>query len=409
MSVGRACGFSDTGVHGRGFSDTAGQQFDKSFEIPFHLPYHDGGGEQPSCEQGSCGQNKQLFRLGERMVRTGEQMVEEGQRLIQQGDYEEGSQLVNEGATLEQQGAALEAQAEGGMGGPPMPVGLNPGGPIDPFNPVGPTMPVGLNPGGPLDPFNPVGPTMPVGLNPGGPADPFNPICPTMPVGLNPGGPIMPVGFPGGFGGGYGCGQLSVNGNTVNTGNYTITASTANSGTLTVTDNCSGQTETFQVWGDPHITTGSGGVANFQHAPATFDLPDGTRITVDPTNNPGVNTINNVTITKGNDAVTMTGFKNGTIQTQQLRGEGYYLDATTPQGTVLTAENGNINDLMLPNGTVIGDGKNVGNIDQYANTDNAQLISQMNQSLAQLEQALGQFERRSSMSAAFAGIGSESC
>jgi hypothetical protein len=400
MSVGIARGFSDTGVHSRGFSETGGQQFSNSFEIAFRLPHHGGGGEGggPSCEQGSCGHNSELYRLGKRMVQTGEQMVQEGQRLIQQGDYEEGTQLVNEGATLEQQGAALEAQAEGGMGGPPMPVGLNPGGPMDPI------MPVGVNPGGPMSPIMPVGGQ-----------GPCSPMGPMMPVGLSNGGPYgtqFPMGM-NGFGGGSGqncgCGQLSVNGNTVNTGNYTITASTANSGTLTVTDNCSGQTETFQVWGDPHIKTGSGGVADFQHAPATFDLPDGTRITVDPTNNPGVNTINNVTITKGNDAVTMTGFTSGKIQTQQLRGEGYYLDATTPEGTVLTAENGNINDLMLPNGTVIGDGKNVGNIDQYANSNNSQLVSQIQQSLAQIEQAIGQIEQGASMSAAFGGFGSKFC
>jgi hypothetical protein len=408
MSVGRAAGdhcFSDTGVHGRGFRDSAGQQFGNSFEIAFRLPHHGGDGGlcgEPSSEQGSCGQNSRLYRLGERMVRTGEQMVQEGQRLIEQGDTQEGTQLVNEGATLEQQGASLEAQAEGGMGGPPMPVGLNPGGPMDPTMPW---TPGGLNPGGPMDPTMP---WTPVGLNPGGPMMPPGGQDPCFP--MNP-GPMMPVGFPnGGYGTQFpGCGQLSVNGNTVNTGNYTITASTDNSGTLTVTDNCSGQTETFQVWGDPHIKTGSGGVADFQHAPATFDLPDGTRITVDPTNNPGVNTINNVTITKGNDAVTMTGFTTGKIQTQQLYGEGYYLDATTPEGTVLTAENGNINDLMLPNGTVIGNGKNVGNIDQYANSNNSQLVSQIQHSLAQIEQAIGQIEQGTSISAAFGGFGSKFC
>jgi hypothetical protein len=173
------------------------------------------------------------------------------------------------------------------------------------------------------------------------------------------------------------CGQLTVNGNTVNTGRYTIAASTDASGTLTVTDNETG--ESFKVWGDPHITTDKGDTTDFQHAPATFQLPDDTEITVNPTNNSGVNYINDVTITKGNDAVTMTGFQ-GNLQTQAHPGEGYFLDATTPHGTTLRAENGNIDQLELPNGTQIS-GNDVSNIDGYAN--NAGSPQQLQQQIAQ--------------------------
>jgi hypothetical protein len=189
---------------------------------------------------------------------------------------------------------------------------------------------------------------------------------------------------------------LTVNGNTVNTGRYTITASTGDGGTLTVTDNTTG--ESFKVSGDPHITTDKGDTTSFQHAPATFMLPDGTQITVDPTHNSGVNYINNVTITKGNDAVEMTGFHTGNLQTQALPGEGYYLDATTPEGTVLTAENGNIDQLELPNGTLIS-GNNVKNIDSYANEggswgqSNGQFY-QLEQQIVELEQEVVQLEEQ---------------
>ena len=124
--------------------------------------------------------------------------------------------------------------------------------------------------------------------------------------------------------------DLSVNGgdNAVNTGRYTIKASKDNGGALTVTDNMTGQS--FKIWGDPHISTDRGDNTKFQHAPATFNLPDVTKITVTPTNGSGANTIDQVTITMGNDAATMTGFKNGNLQTQHLRGEGRYLDANTP-------------------------------------------------------------------------------
>jgi hypothetical protein len=190
------------------------------------------------------------------------------------------------------------------------------------------------------------------------------------------------------------CDPLTVSGNTVNTGRYTIAASTDGGGTLTVTDNVTG--ESFKVWGDPHITTDKGDTTSFQHAPATFQLPDGTEITVDPTHNSGVNFIDSVTITKGNDAVKMTGFQ-GNLQTKALPGEGYYLDATTPDGTVLTAKNGNIDRLELPDGTPISRG-NVADIDGYANDvaspekPNGQ-ISQLSQEIALLEQEIAQLEQ----------------
>jgi hypothetical protein len=185
-----------------------------------------------------------------------------------------------------------------------------------------------------------------------------------------------------------GCDPLSVSGNTVNTGRYTITASTDGGGTLTATDNYTG--ESFKVWGDPHITEDTGATTSFQNAPATFQLPDGTEITVDPTHNSGsaVQYIDKVTITKGNDAVEMTGFQ-GNLQTQALPGEGYYLDATTPDGTVLTAKNGNIDQLELQDGTPIG---NVKNIDGHANDGGKGQTSQIGQEIAMLEQEILQLE-----------------
>jgi len=158
-------------------------------------------------------------------------------------------------------------------------------------------------------------------------------------------------------------GSLTVSGNTVNTGRYTISASNSDDGSLTVRDNTTG--ESVKAWGDPHITTDRGDQTDFQHQPVTFLLDDGTKITIDPTQNSGVNYINNVTITKGNDAVEMGGFR-GNLQTQFIPGEGSYLDNVTPDGTVLRPANGNIDELVLPDGTLIS-GNNVANIDSYAN------------------------------------------
>jgi hypothetical protein len=167
-----------------------------------------------------------------------------------------------------------------------------------------------------------------------------------------------------GCGAGNGCGGLTVNGNTVNTGRYTITASPAAGGTLTVTDNLTGKNVT--IWGDPHITTDKGDTANFQHQPVTLALDDGTRITIDPTNNPGsVEYINNVSITKGNDAVEMSGLHQGNLQTQFEPGAARLEDAEHDPGTIITPINGQIDQLQVVGGPKISGNSNP-DLDGYA-------------------------------------------
>jgi hypothetical protein len=334
----------DLGIQGQ-----ASFNFQGIFQRHHHHHCDQSGGEDGGCQGG--GENEQLEQVGQNMLQTGEDMVQEGQRLIQQGDFRQGMQLVREGARLEQQGARLEQQGEQGNQ-----VNGNGGCGDDGCGDNGYDNGMGNN-----------------GFGNNGYDNGF---------GNN------------GFGNnGYGCGgsRLSVNGNTVDTGNYTIAASTDASGTLTVTDKCTGKS--FKVWGDPHISTDNGQTADFQHAPATFRLPDGTEITVDPTNNPGVNTIDKVIITKGNNAVEMTGF-NGNLQTQALPGEGRYLDATTPDGTVVNVSNGD--QLTLPDGSPIH-----GNIDSYANQGNdgqSNQIGQLRQEIAALEREIEQMEQGMNLS-----------
>lgn len=339
-----------------GSSGPQSADFMAAFRRHHHHHHHD-------CNQdgGPSGgqQNEQLEQIGQNLMQDGQQLVQEGQQLIQQGDFQQGMQLVREGAHLEQQGAQLETQGANGT---------------DPSNQIS---------GGTCDPMN--------GQNPMN--GQYGSQFPSGPNGCGDNN------FGGGYGQNCGCGQLSVNGNTVNTGRYTIAASKDNGGTLTVTDNQTGKN--FKVWGDPHITTDKGDTTDFQHAPATFKLPDGTEITVTPTDNSGVNTIDHVTITKGNDAATMTGFKDGNLQTQHLPGEGRYLDATTPDGTVLRTENGQIDQLVLPDGTEI-EGHNVSNIDSYAN-NGSQSVGQLQQTIAQLEQEISQLEQSLNMTSLMTG------
>ena len=343
----------DLGFQGQ----TSPFDFQGIFRRHHHHHHHcdQNGGEDSGC-QGS-GENQQLEQLGQNMMQTGEDMVPEGQQLIQQGDFRQGMQLVREGARLEQQGARFEQQAEqgnqvSGTGGGNGWRGDDGGYDNNGLGNSGYDKGLGNN----------------------------------------------------SYNNGDGCGcrggnQLNVNpaSNTVDTGRYQITASNDNSGTLIVKDKETGQS--FKVWGDPHISDSSGQSADFQHAPATFHLPDGTEITVTPTDNPGVNTIKYVTITKGNNAAEITGF-GGNLQTQALPGEGRYLDATTPDGAGVWAENGNIGQLELADGSPIH-----GNIDSYASANNGQSdqISQLRQELAQIEQEIEQIEQGMNVTSLMSG------
>ncbi|MDQ8726898.1 DUF1521 domain-containing protein [Bradyrhizobium sp. LHD-71] len=158
--------------------------------------------------------------------------------------------------------------------------------------------------------------------------------------------------------------DFKVNGNTVDTGRYCITASNAQGGRIEVTDKETGKK--FKVWGDPHIHTGDGDKTDFYSKPATFELPDGTKITVDPTNGEKKTWIEKVAITRGDQAAEMTGFR-GDLKTELKSGQGQALDQQYEDGTVMKTKNGEIDDLVLPDGTEIT-GKKIKNIDKYAGT-----------------------------------------
>lgn len=106
---------------------------------------------------------------------------------------------------------------------------------------------------------------------------------------------------------------LSVSGNSVNTGEYTITGSTKDDGSLTITDNKTGQST--EVWGDPHVKVNGQDTAEFQKGPLNIQLQDGTTVHIDPTAlSNGVAHIGQVSITQGNQTVTMGGANGGGFQ-----------------------------------------------------------------------------------------------
>ncbi|XSC45547.1 DUF1521 domain-containing protein [Bradyrhizobium sp. RDT10] len=181
--------------------------------------------------------------------------------------------------------------------------------------------------------------------------------------GAEPTEPTIPPSSGGSCGGSSGE-PFKVNGNTVDTGRYCITASNEHKGQLEVTDKQTGKK--FKVWGDPHIETGDGDKTDFHRKAATFDLPDGTKITIDPTNGEGKTYIEKVAITRGDRAAEMTGFR-GDLKTELKSGQGQALDQQYEDGTVLKTKNGEIDDLVLPNGQEIT-GNNIKDIDKFAGT-----------------------------------------
>jgi Domain of Unknown Function (DUF1521) len=185
--------------------------------------------------------------------------------------------------------------------------------------------------------------------------------------GAEPTEPTTPPSSGGSCGGSSGE-PFKVDGNTVDTGRYCITASNEEGGRLEVTDKQTGKK--FKVWGDPHIETGDGDKTDFHRKAATFELPDGTKITIDPTDGKGKTFIEKVAITRGDQAVEMTGFR-GNLKTELKSGQGRALDQQYDDGTVMKTKNGEIDDLVLPNGQEIT-GNNIKDIDKFAGTGPAQ-------------------------------------
>jgi phosphoheptose isomerase len=135
---------------------------------------------------------------------------------------------------------------------------------------------------------------------------------------------------------------LSASGNSVNTGEYTITASTKDNGSLTITNNQTGQST--EIWGDPHIKVNGQDTAEFQNGPLNIQLQDGTVVHIDPTAlQNGVAHIGQVSITKGNQAVTMggsgaQGFADSVSTSKVMNGEAGYQSGlyNTPNATDIT-------------------------------------------------------------------------
>lgn len=116
-----------------------------------------------------------------------------------------------------------------------------------------------------------------------------------------------------------------------------------------------------KLWGDPHGETSDGDKFQF-HENCTFDLPDGTKISIKttPKDGQGIAYIDSVAVMNDKQAVEVTGVHDGKAGTQMgaITNNVAALDAKYADGTVLTVgPQGQIDDLFTSKGEIIGKDK----------------------------------------------------
>lgn len=88
-----------------------------------------------------------------------------------------------------------------------------------------------------------------------------------------------------------------------------------------------------QIWGDPHVVEGDGGKWDFK-AQMTFELEDGTKITVKtkPIGDGSVTVSDELTITKGDQCIKVTGIADNNVQISDVTMDGQAVDAAVSDG-----------------------------------------------------------------------------
>jgi len=141
-----------------------------------------------------------------------------------------------------------------------------------------------------------------------------------------------------------GRGDLTVHGNTVDTGRFKIEAS---KDAIKVFDEKTGKWT--KVWGDPHLETSDGDKTDFHNRPVTLNLPDGTKITLEPTKTGNEKEyLARAVITKegrGEDDAVVVNYDHDRNPTMRvLDGRGDQVDRRTPDHLDLFPKNGSIDD-----------------------------------------------------------------
>lgn len=99
-----------------------------------------------------------------------------------------------------------------------------------------------------------------------------------------------------------------------------------------------------RIWGDPHVAEGDGGKWDFK-AQMTFELEDGTKITVKtkPIGDGSVTVSDELIITKGDQAIHVTGIADDNVQISEVTQDGRRMDRITADGYT-AHESGSVED-----------------------------------------------------------------
>ncbi|MEZ6196750.1 MAG: DUF1521 domain-containing protein [Planctomycetota bacterium] len=139
---------------------------------------------------------------------------------------------------------------------------------------------------------------------------------------------------------------LKRNGNTIDTGRYDVTIVKDE---VKIFDK---DTNTWvKAWGDPHLNTSDGDATHFHYDNLTIDLPDGTKVTISPTevNANGVSWVDKVAIMKGDQAIVVENVHgSGAIQFGPIADNAALVDQLFADGTVLRA-GAEVDDLHFVN------------------------------------------------------------
>jgi len=203
---------------------------------------------------------------------------------------------------------------------------------------------------------------------------------------------------------------LSVSGNTIDTGRYVITGSNdytrpndgiaAGDGMVSIMDKA---TNSFvDVYGDPHVYTSAGDLAEFQKNGLEIDLADGTQVQFKPTGQTnGFSHIDEMAVTKDSQTVVESGFyyvdasaKVATSAVQQ-GGASPAQGFDDPNRTVMTTTpGGGLSTLVNAKGVQLSDKTNQTSLDGMGGAANAagaispQLVSLLQKLVGLLQQMM---------------------
>jgi hypothetical protein len=150
--------------------------------------------------------------------------------------------------------------------------------------------------------------------------------------------------------------ELTVRDGIIDTGRYEIEAK---EGEVWIRDR---HTNTWvKLWGDPHGVTSDGDKFQF-HENVTFELPDGTKISIKttPKDANGIALMDSIAVMKGTKGVEATGISDGQAGANigEVTSNVADLEKKYEDGTILTVgENGQIDDLFTSKGEIVGGDK----------------------------------------------------